>query len=62
LPHSLLDLADPVWKGRWAASPTRGDFQAIVSALLELKVEAATLAWLKAMTPILSLIVAMAQY
>ena len=38
------------------------DFQAIVSALLELKVEAATLAWLKAMTPILSLIVAMAQY
>jgi iron(III) transport system substrate-binding protein len=49
LPHSLLDLADPVWKGRWAASPTGADFQAIVSALLELKGEAATLAWLKAM-------------
>jgi iron(III) transport system substrate-binding protein len=47
--HSLLDLADPVWKGRWAASPTGGDFQAIVSGLLELKGEAATLAWLKAM-------------
>jgi iron(III) transport system substrate-binding protein len=46
LPHSLLDLADPVWKGRWAASPTGADFQAIVS---ELKGEAATLAWLKAM-------------
>jgi iron(III) transport system substrate-binding protein len=49
LPHSLLDLADPVWKGRWAASPTGADFQAIVSALLELKGEDATLAWLKAM-------------
>src|SRR5580693_8284565 len=49
LPRSLLDLADPVWKGRWAASPTGADFQAIVSALLELKGEAATLAWLKAM-------------
>jgi iron(III) transport system substrate-binding protein len=49
LPHSLLDLADPACKGRWAASPTGADFQAIVSALLELKGEAATLAWLKAM-------------
>jgi iron(III) transport system substrate-binding protein len=49
LPHSLLDLADPVWKGRWAASPTGADFQAIVSALLELKREAPTAAWLKAM-------------
>lgn len=49
LPRSLLDLADPTWKGRWAASPTGADFQAIVSALLELKGEAATLAWLKAM-------------
>lgn len=49
LPHSLLDLADPAWKGRWAASPTGADFQAVVSALLELKGEAATRAWLKAM-------------
>jgi hypothetical protein len=32
LPHSLLDLADPVWKGRWTASPTGADFQAIVSS------------------------------
>ena len=37
LPHSLLDLAD------------RHFFQAIVSALLELKGEAAALTWLKAM-------------
>ncbi len=49
LPKSLLDLADPSWKGRWAASPTGADFQAIVSALLELKGEEATRAWLKAM-------------
>ncbi|MBZ9662331.1 iron ABC transporter substrate-binding protein [Mesorhizobium sp. ESP-6-4] len=49
LPKSLLDLADPSWKGRWAASPSGPDFQAIVSALLELKGEAATADWLKAM-------------
>ncbi|TIX31902.1 MAG: iron ABC transporter substrate-binding protein [Mesorhizobium sp.] len=49
LPESLLDLADPSWKGRWAASPSGPDFQAIVSALLQLKGEAATADWLKAM-------------
>lgn len=49
LPKSLLDLADPAWKGRWAASPSGADFQAIVSALLELKGEEATAKWLKAL-------------
>jgi iron(III) transport system substrate-binding protein len=49
LPKSLLDLADPAWKGRWGASPAGADFQAIVSALLELKGEEATAAWLKAL-------------
>ena len=49
LPKSLLDLADPNWKGRWGASPSGADFQAIVSALLELKGEEATATWLKAM-------------
>ncbi|MGG7518125.1 iron ABC transporter substrate-binding protein [Allorhizobium undicola] len=49
LPKSLLDLADPSWKGRWAASPSGADFQAIVSAFLELKGEAETARWLKAM-------------
>lgn len=49
LPASLLDLAKPEWKGRWAASPSGADFQAIVSALLELKGEQATREWLKAM-------------
>ena len=49
LPKSMLDLADPAWKGRWGASPSGADFQAIVSALLELKGEEATADWLKAM-------------
>jgi iron(III) transport system substrate-binding protein len=49
LPRSIMDLADPSWKGRWGASPVGADFQAIVSAMLQLKGEAATLAWLKAM-------------
>ncbi|MBN3054539.1 iron ABC transporter substrate-binding protein [Pectobacterium brasiliense] len=49
LPKSLADLAKPEWKGRWAASPSGADFQAIVSAYLELKGEQATQAWLKGM-------------
>ena len=49
LPKSLMDLAQPSWKGRWGASPAGADFQAIVSAVLELKGEAATLEWLKGM-------------
>ena len=49
LPKSMLDLAKPEWKGRWAASPSGADFQAIVSALLELKGEAATEDWLNGM-------------
>ncbi|WP_407212917.1 iron ABC transporter substrate-binding protein [Enterobacter roggenkampii] len=48
-PKSLMDLAKPEWKGRWAASPSGADFQAIVSAMLALKGEQATLEWLKAM-------------
>jgi iron(III) transport system substrate-binding protein len=49
LPKSIMDLASPAWKGRWAASPGGADFQAIVAAILEQKGEAATLDWLKAM-------------
>lgn len=49
LPKSIMDLASPEWKSRWAASPSGADFQAIVSAMLELKGEAATADWLKAM-------------
>lgn len=49
LPGSMLDLADAKWKGRWAASPSGADFQAIVGALLVLKGEPTTAGWLKAM-------------
>jgi len=49
LPKSLLDLADPSWKGRWGASPSGADFQAIVGAMLALKGEETTASWLKAM-------------
>ncbi|MBA2640604.1 MAG: iron ABC transporter substrate-binding protein [Nocardioidaceae bacterium] len=46
LPDSLLDLADPAWAGRVAFSPTGADFQAIVSAVLDLEGEQATADWL----------------
>nr|WP_305093547.1 iron ABC transporter substrate-binding protein [Prescottella sp. R16] len=49
LPKSLLDLQNPEWKGRWGASPSGADFQAIVSALLELKGEDVTKQWLAGM-------------
>ncbi|QLY32115.1 iron ABC transporter substrate-binding protein [Nocardia huaxiensis] len=49
LPKSLLDLQQPQWKGRWSAGVSGADFQAIVAALLELKGEDATRAWLKGM-------------
>ncbi|UGT39413.1 iron ABC transporter substrate-binding protein [Nocardia yamanashiensis] len=49
LPKSLLDLQQPQWKGKWSAGASGADFQAIVAALLELKGEDATKAWLKGM-------------
>ncbi len=49
LPKTMEELADPAWKGRWAASPAGADFQAIVGAYLQLKGEEATAAWLKGM-------------
>jgi iron(III) transport system substrate-binding protein len=47
LPASIMDFADPRWKGKISFSPSGADFQAIVSAVLELKGEAATKAWLE---------------
>jgi iron(III) transport system substrate-binding protein len=47
LPKSILDLADPKWKGRVTFSPTGADFQAIVAAVLSLEGEQATRAWLE---------------
>jgi iron(III) transport system substrate-binding protein len=46
LPTSLMDLADPKWKGKVSFSPTGADFQAIVAAVLALEGEDATKAWL----------------
>ncbi|MGV8965066.1 MAG: iron ABC transporter substrate-binding protein [Cellulomonas sp.] len=46
LPASLLDLADPVWKDRIGISPAGADFQAIVSAVLQLEGEVAAATWL----------------
>jgi len=47
LPASIMDLADPAWKGRTSFSPSGADFQAIVSAVLQLEGEKATAEWLK---------------
>ena len=47
LPASIMDLAKPQWKGKVGISAAGADFQAIVSAVLALKGEAATTAWLK---------------
>jgi iron(III) transport system substrate-binding protein len=47
LPKSIMDLADPRWKGKWGAAAGGADFQAIVSAILATRGEARTAAWLK---------------
>lgn len=49
LPVSLIDLQDEEWKGRWGAAPGGADFQAIVTAVLELEGADATSAWLDGM-------------
>lgn len=46
LPGSVLDLADPAWAGKVGISPGGADFQAIVSAVLQLRGEQATATWL----------------
>jgi len=46
LPASMLELAEPEWAGRWGAAPAGADFQAIVSALLELEGPEVTGEWL----------------
>ncbi len=49
LPASLLDFADPAWKGRVAFAPTDADTLPIIGAIVALKGREAALAWLKAM-------------
>ncbi|MCC7369920.1 MAG: extracellular solute-binding protein [Chloroflexi bacterium] len=47
VPASMLDLANPEWKDRFGIAPTGADFQAIVSAVLQLKGPEVTEAWLR---------------
>jgi iron(III) transport system substrate-binding protein len=47
LPASILDLANPEWQGRIGIAAGGPDFQAIVSAVLALRGEDATRAWLE---------------
>ncbi|MEO3936214.1 iron ABC transporter substrate-binding protein [Dermatophilaceae bacterium Soc4.6] len=47
LPASILDLAQPQWKGRVGIAAGGADFQAIVSAVLSIEGESATMTWLQ---------------
>lgn len=47
LPASILDLAEPEWKGKLAIAPSEPDFVPIVSAIEKLDGEAAAKAWLE---------------
>lgn len=49
LPASLLELAQPEWKGRWGAAPAKADFQAIVSAVLATQGTDGARKWLEGM-------------
>lgn len=48
LPASVLDLADPAWKGRLGWVPTNASFQTFVSAMRRQLGDEATKAWLEA--------------
>ena len=47
LPASLMDLAQPAWKGKVAIAPSDADFLPLVKAVAEVKGRPAALAWLK---------------
>jgi len=47
LPASILDLAQPQWKGKIGFSPSGADFQAIVSAVVATAGDQKAAAWLK---------------
>jgi iron(III) transport system substrate-binding protein len=46
LPKSIMELAQPEWKDRFGIAPAGADFQAVVSAVLQLMGPEATSAWL----------------
>jgi iron(III) transport system substrate-binding protein len=47
LPASIMDMADPAWKGQVGIAPSGADFQAIVSAVVAVEGAAKAEAWLK---------------
>ena len=47
LPTSILDLADPQWKGKLELAPAETDFWPIVSSVAKTYGDAKALAWLK---------------
>jgi iron(III) transport system substrate-binding protein len=47
LPASILDLAEPEWKGKLAIAPSEPDFVPIVSAIEKLEGRAAAKSWLE---------------
>lgn len=49
LPSSLMDLADPKWKGKLAIAPTDADFLPLVGGVVAEKGQTAALDWLKAL-------------
>lgn len=48
LPASVLDLADPRWKGKLALAPTETDFEPVVTSIAKAKGAQAAVDWLKA--------------
>jgi iron(III) transport system substrate-binding protein len=47
LPTSVMDLAEPQWKGKIELAPSETDFWPIVSSVARAKGDAAALAWLR---------------
>lgn len=47
LPHSILELALPRWRGKLAFAPSETDFQPLVTAIVELDGRAAAERWLR---------------
>jgi iron(III) transport system substrate-binding protein len=48
VPTSIMDLADPKWKGKIELAPAETDFWPVISSIAKAKGDAAALAWLKA--------------
>jgi iron(III) transport system substrate-binding protein len=49
LPKSVLDMADPKYKGQFELAPGEADFGPVVASVAKAKGEDATVTWLKAM-------------